>query len=122
MAKFLSPLEVRCLRDGKRWTLLTDLRFIADDDQEICVPAGFITNFVHRRSAVPHDWICRTAYIPITKENADLYFLQGMIADGMAKWRARTLYNVVKYFGGSSYMPRTSDAQAIIMANKSISL
>ncbi len=126
MAKFLNPLEARCLSDGKNWTLLHEFQFATDDGLVIYVPAGFITDFAsvpkffrrlfqpatgrHRRAAVPHDWIYRTAHVAISKEDADKFFLQGMLTDGTAKWRARALYNAVKYFGASSYVPRSPEA------------
>lgn len=88
MAKFLSPLEVRCLKDGKRWMLLTELRFVTDDGQIIYVPRGFITER-HRRAAILRDWIYRTPGVAISKEDADAFFLQGMIADDSSSYVSR---------------------------------
>jgi hypothetical protein len=100
----------------------------------IYVPAGFITDFAsipwffrrlfqpatgrHRRAAIPHDWIYGTPDVAISKEDADAFFLQGMIADGTEKWKRNVLYGAVHHFGDSSYMPRTPAAAAAIAAGR----
>jgi|ETNvirnome_2_300_1030623.scaffolds.fasta_scaffold01405_5 hypothetical protein len=130
MAKFLNTLEVRCLADGRQWTLLKELQFATDDGRVIYVPAGFITDFAsvpkffrrlfqpatgkYRRSAVPHDWIYRTPDVAISKEDADIFFLQGMIIDDTPKWKRTLLYAAVRAFGDSSYVPRTPEAKFAI--------
>ncbi len=130
MAKFLTPLEVRCLDDGKNWMLLGELQFETADGRVICVPAGIIIDFAstprffwrlfppatgrHRRAAAPHDWIYKTPDVAISKADADDFFLQGMIADNTKPWIRNVLYRAVHHFGGSSYKPRTAVAEARI--------
>lgn len=119
---FLDHLDVRAMDDGKNWIVLHEFRYVTRDGEVITVPAGFVTDFAsipwffrrvaqpatgkHRRAAVIHDWIYRTASVQISREKADLLFQEIMDIDGTPIWKSTMLYQAVDKFGRSSYVTR----------------
>ena len=121
---FLDHLDVRAMDDGKNWIVLHEFRYATKAGEVITVPAGFITDFAsipkffrriaqpatgkHRRAAVIHDWIYRTASVLISRKNADLIFSEIMEVDGTPSWKNTMLYQAVDKFGASSYVTRAA--------------
>ena len=103
--------------------LLHEVRYVTRSGRVIYIPGEFETDFAsipwffrlifqpatgkHRRAAVVHDWIYRTADQDFTKEEADLIFLEIMEMDGVSKVKRKMLYQAVKRFGSSSFVKRT---------------
>ncbi len=118
----LDPLDVRALDDGKRWQLLHEFRYVTLSGISIYVPAGFITDFasiprfawwicppatgLHRKAAIPHDWIYQTAGVNLTRRQADKIFLEIMEIRGVPGWRRYAMYGAVRTFGAGSYVAR----------------
>ena len=121
-AGFLDPIQVEALPNGKDWRVLHEIRYVTKSGRVIYIPANFITDFAsipwffrrifqpatgrHRRAAVVHDWIYRTADLDISRQEADLIFLEIMELDGTAEWTREALFEAVSLFGGSSYKDR----------------
>ena len=125
MAAFVTALEVEQVpgRSGDTdpkenvWRLLAPLRYQSDvAAQEIWVPRGFVTDFASvprlpvayllagntaHGPAVVHDWCYGTH--PVTKDVADLVFLEAMGVWGEPWWRKSLMYHAVSWFGGSAY-------------------
>lgn len=108
-------LDVRT-DDGRNVTLLRPFVFVAADGKRITVPAdspadGASTPRVLWRilppfgnywmSAILHDWLYRCSVLP--KERCDALFLEAMLDDGVASWKARVICTGVKLFGGPSF-------------------
>ena len=83
---------------------------------KIVVPAGFVTDFAsvprpfwsilprigkHASASIVHDYLYFSH--EKTREEADDIFYEGMIILGVDQWRASTMRNAVKFFGGKSY-------------------
>ncbi len=51
------------------------------------------------QAAICHDWIYRGKAGPLTKAEADLLFLHGMAASGVAWWRRHVIYLAVRLGG-----------------------
>lgn len=120
--KFLDKIVVEPLPNGKDWQLQHEVRYITKDGRVIYIPAGFITDFAsipwvfrrlfqpatgkHRKAAVVHDWIFRTADSPFTFEEANEIFNDIMILSKTENWKRTLIYNGVKFGGRSSYVDR----------------
>ena len=55
------------------------------------------------RAAILHDYIYRTHPEGWTRERADDFFYDQLVADGVPKWRAKLAYWGVRLFGGGSW-------------------
>lgn len=119
---WLDPLDVRALDDGKNWLLLRELRYVTASGDVITIHAGFVTDFAsipwvfrrlfqpatgkHRRAAVVHDWVYRTAGVDMTRKECDDLFNEIMEVDQTQGWKRRALYRGVRVGGKSSFVPR----------------
>ena len=88
-----------------------------DDKYEIKVLRGFdfdfasipkiITNILPKngqeydRAACLHDALYASRWLP--KKECDKLFYEAMLSDGVSKYRAWSMYQAVKWFGGSAY-------------------
>lgn len=122
MARFLDPLIVECLPDGRNWRIQHEYRFAADSGEVFYIPAGGIIDFAstprivwriyppatgpYRRGAALHDWIYKTRQIAISRFRGDTLFVEAMDADGTNVATQRVIYRAVRMFGGSSYVDR----------------
>lgn len=86
-------------------------------DKTVIVPKGqetdlasipqFLQNIMplvdnHLQAAIVHD-MCYRSKIGISKEEADEMFYDAMRTLGVGWWKAQTMYNAVRFFGGSSF-------------------
>ncbi len=123
IVQFLSELEVKAVDDGT-WQLLAPF-CVQIDDERICVPQGYRTDFASiprlpfvfwvfgdtaHRSAVIHDWL----YTCGTKPRAwcDEVFEEAMKLDGLSAWRRKMMWLGVRVGGSSHYgAPKTEGVQ-----------
>ena len=101
--------------------LVEPLVYIDGTNRTITIPKGFICDFdsvpqriplisllfsdrpIHR-AATLHDYLYRKDSVPkVSKEEADLLFLEAMYSTGLSSWLAKPIYLAVKWFGKSSY-------------------
>ena len=122
----LTQPDLRKLPDG-RFRLVTAFACEMDDGRQFVVPSGFETDFSSSRigpidflsvkatnsyAAILHDWLYATATVP--KDQADLYFREGLISEGAGVWQAWKAYTGVKWFGGSAWDEhRKADAPGV---------
>ncbi len=122
MPGFLNHVDVRALPDGDNWLLLREAKYATRSGRVIYVHAGFITDFAsipwffrrmfqpatgkHRRAAVVHDFLYRTATEPFTRKGADQIFLEAMEIDGVDPWKRNTMYAGVRAGGWGSFVKR----------------
>lgn len=120
--RFLDKVIVSPLLNGKDWELQYEVRVTIKDGQVIYIPAGFITDFAsipwffrrmfqpatgrHRRAALVHDYLFRTASEPFTFSECNTIFNNIMITDGTVEWKRKLIYNGVRFGGRSSYVDR----------------
>jgi hypothetical protein len=99
--KFVRPLRLESLPDGRTWRLLEDFSYSTDDGATIRVPAGFITDLAsiprvlwrllppigrYNRAAVIHDFLYaqhRGGSDAITREQADGILYEAMTDSGV---------------------------------------
>jgi uncharacterized protein YjaZ len=82
----------------------------------ITVPTGFETDYAsiprffqlfisklgrHRKAAVVHDYLYsyNNRYKYLTRAQCDFVFLDGMIEEGVPRWKAYSMFNTVRIFG-----------------------
>jgi hypothetical protein len=118
MTQFTTPADLRVL-DGKRWELLTAFVYHVGQYPSahvITVPAGFVTDLAsvprflwvvfpphgrYAKAAIVHDWLY--SHGNVSRKQADLIFLEGMLVLGVPHWKARVLYFAVRLFGGAHF-------------------
>jgi len=115
MSTFTTPLEVTPA-GGKYWKLLTAFCYYTEDKaHEVCVPAGFKTDFASiprvlswlyppysdqwGKAAVVHDYLYATQPEWCDRRRADREFLYGMKALGCPLARRLLLYGSVRIWG-----------------------
>jgi hypothetical protein len=127
MPKFPQPLDIR--KTGKRqWTLLAPFMYETESDvfktggakTLITVPVGFDTDFAsiprafwrvfppvgeYDGPAVIHDYLYRTQ--TCDRATADLVFYEAMLAIGVPKWKAWTMYRAVQSCGWATWRKHT---------------
>jgi len=118
MGSFLNALRVEQVSvEPEEWELLAPLLFSSDVLNTIIeVPAGFRTDFASvpripfaywiaggtaETAAVIHDYLYRKrkTFPDLTRAQADLVFLEAMVASGVAYWRRQAMYAAVQCFG-----------------------
>jgi len=114
MNKFLDPLEVRLLPDGRRRKLLIPLRYMGDE--LITVPEGFITDYAsvprifwniippsgrYARAAVLHDYLYKELIYDRLK--CDQILLEAMKALNVAPWKRQVMFLAVRAGGWITY-------------------
>lgn len=115
---FITKLEVEEKTDNT-W-LVTQPFIVTIDGQKLEVPAGFETDFasvprlpftywlfgnIAHRPAVVHDWLYNAGGTDEQREYADNVLYHAMLADGVAKLRAKMVFQAVRSFGGSHWKP-----------------
>lgn len=122
---FMSALVLREAPERDMWILAEPLVWVAakrtswrDTAPGFTVPAGFMTdlasiprvarnlpafdpNGVSRKAAVGHDW--KYWLQSGTKDEADLFLREAMLAEGCTYLEADAFYAAVKWFGQSSW-------------------
>lgn len=69
------------------------------------------------RAVVVHDWLYATHQVgtqECDRKFADKIFYELMIMDGVPKWKAKTIYNAVRLFGGSNWDKVTQEEKTKI--------
>lgn len=118
MPKFITDLDIRDI-DGTQWKVLAPLIYETESDvfgqggaTQLCVPAGFITDFAsiprifwrilppsgkYNKAAVVHDYLYSTQIVH--RDIADLIFYEAMGALGVPQWKRWTMYQAVRSCG-----------------------
>lgn len=107
--EFHTTLDVRLLpeTDNPKWQLINQLVFFSEVmDEFICVPEGFITDFVSfeplknvgQRAAVVHDYLYSCS--DIDRKTADRVLLEALECTGVDQDLAAAMYDAVRLFGG----------------------
>lgn len=130
--RFIGEVETRWLQhDGRdrEMALLTNFAFIDSRGVEWVAPAGSIINgasipdwlwskpfgtpFIgdYRRASVVHDVACQERTRP--HEQVHRMFYDAMIADGVSKERAMTMYTAVRLFGPKWSTTAMTEAVAV---------
>ena len=104
-------IKVKPMMESRQWMLLEDIRY-----KGFFVPKGFITDLasipVYMRwlfphggakayGAVHHDYLYRLGNVD--RDVADDLFLELMLANGVSKLSAKTMYKAVRSFGYFSF-------------------
>ncbi len=126
MSSFTSPLMVSPLNDGRKWQLKRSFTYHIDSrysNNKIEVPEGFITDFAsiprllrllipklgrYNKAAVIHDALYQgTVRINVTRQEADIIFLDAMEDLGVAKWKRTLMYWAVRIGGFLAWKGRS---------------
>jgi len=118
MGHINGELDISPTSNKRKWKTNSEVTYTSDDGDTVLVPKGFIMDgasipkifwpFVghpymgnYARAALVHDYL----YVShkLTKEKADLIFLDIMKIDGVKPWRRTVMYYAVKWFGRGSY-------------------
>jgi hypothetical protein len=115
MSRFTEPLVVTPMSDGKTWIILSDFGYevgAPGSGDVVSVPIGTYTDFAsiprplwaifpkwgkYGNAAVVHDWLYWDQ--PRSRREADDIFLEGMEILEVPKWKRRTIYYAVRWFG-----------------------
>jgi hypothetical protein len=120
MQKFTEELLVEST--GEKWVLKRAFKFYYADNagnplKEIIIPEGFETDFastpkllypwfppigIYNKAAMVHDFLYSES-TPITRREADKFFLQAMGVLNVPKWKRKLMYFAVRLFGASHY-------------------
>ncbi len=119
---FLTPLVVEVMPSGKRFRLFVPFTFRSKRyGTMIRVSAGFVTDFAsiprfarmlipklgrYNKAAVLHDAMYQGVIFAFNRYGADLLFLDGMVALGVAPWKRRLMYRFVRLFGWAAWKKR----------------
>ena len=120
---FLDDIIVKPLSNGRDWELQNEVKYATRAGEVIYIYGGFITDFAsiprpfrnlfspdtgkHRRAAVVHDYLYRTATEKYTRAEADKIFLEIMEDDGVSWFTRMALYRAVRIGGSGSFVERT---------------
>ena len=112
MSAFLSPLILKYIgeNDEELWELHEDLIYQSDvAAYTFVIPKGFKTDLSSvpraplaywltggkaKLPSIPHDFLCETKLV--TREMADLVFLEAAKLVGVPGWRRKTMYSMVR--------------------------
>ncbi|KKL57049.1 hypothetical protein LCGC14_2239270 [marine sediment metagenome] len=111
---FLTPLLVEVMPSGKRFKLLYPFTYYwRRYGIKVSVPAGFVTSKLGRynKAAVLHDRAYQKQMVivagwsvwQITRQQADLLFLDAMIDLGVVKWKRTVMFGFVRMWGWLSW-------------------
>lgn len=130
MSAFLTPLDMRLMRDARGMPLLTrqgrqlfqllaQFRYQSDIAGPVDVPEGFVTDLasfpqwalallgdIAQQPAVPHDFIYNMH--TVSRETADSMLYEACILTGVPRWKAWAIYLGVRIGGGSHWNPDPS--------------
>lgn len=121
MQKFTEEILVESV--GDKWILKRAFKFYYADKEgapltEIVIAKGFITDFastpkflypwfppigIYNKAAMVHDFLYSES-TPITRREADKFFLQAMEVLKVPAWKRRLMYLAVRLFGASHYV------------------
>lgn len=110
------------LPDGINWMVMQDFTYEADSGKKYTIDAGFIFDLAsipqvfknilspygkYTAAAILHDYFYKTVPHqfpePMTREEADNIFFEGMKSSGVDEVTCYIMYETVKGFGGSSW-------------------
>ena len=120
---FKTPLIVEVMESGKRFRLHHSFTYLWKRwNIEIRISAGFITDFAsiprllrllipklgrYNKAAVIHDALYQgTVRINVTRQEADIIFLDAMEDLGVAKWKRTLMYWAVRVGAGMAWRKR----------------
>ena len=122
MTSILSSLKVETLPKSGQWRLTESLFWYHPVTGRNVVPKGFPTDLAsiprffrrvfnvngrHREEAVVHDYLYskkgELGELKLTRKQCDQIFHDLMKADGIAAWKRKSMYQAVRYFGGSHW-------------------
>lgn len=64
----------------------------------------------HVRASVVHDWTYRmVGHENLSRAQADLLFLHGMVADRVSRFRCRVMYRAVRFSGDDSWESKAKE-------------
>lgn len=121
MQKFTEEILVESVND--KWVLKRAFKFYYADKEgvpltEVVIAEGFVTDFastpkflypwfppigIYNKAAMVHDFLY-SATTPITRAEADKFFLQAMEVLKVPAWKRRLMYFAVRLFGASHYV------------------
>lgn len=121
MQKFTEEILVESV--GDKWVLKKPFKFYYADKEgvpmvEVVIAEGFVTDFastpkflypwfppigIYNKAAMVHDFLYSES-TPITRREADKFFLQAMEVLDVPKWKRRLMYFAVRLFGASHYV------------------
>lgn len=120
VTKFTEELLVESFQD--RWVLKRPFVFYYEKPDgsriDLVVPEGFVTDFastpkflypwfppigIYNKAAMVHDFLYSES-TPITRAEADKFFLQAMEVLKVPAWKRRLMYFAVRLFGASHYV------------------
>lgn len=132
MPKFITELDIRDI-DGTQWKVLAPLIYETESDvfgqdasTQLCVPAGFITDFAsiprvfwrilpptgkYNKAAVVHDYLYSTQMV--TQKLADLIFYEAMGVLDVPKWKRATMYRALRMFGWVAWNNHKKEKEAL---------
>lgn len=105
--------------DGHHWLVISPFKYVRPNGTVITVPAGFLTDLAsiprpfwpilppgddYGEAAVIHDWLYFAG--GLERAEADRIFLEAMIDAGVGWLRRRTIYRMVRLFGGKVWERR----------------
>jgi hypothetical protein len=133
MSAFLTPLDMRLMRDARGMPLLTrqgrqlyqllaSLRYQSDIAGLVEVPEGFVTDLasipqlalallgdIAQEPAVPHDYIYNMHTVP--RETADSMLYEACLLTGVPRWKAWLIYQGVRIGGASHWSPSPDEVK-----------
>jgi hypothetical protein len=115
---FIFPLIVEALPEPGKWKTVAPLVWCDPTFGRLEVPVGFITDLasvpgiarafpdfdptgLSRRPGVMHDWLYTVK--PVTRDVADRFLREALIAEGEAQLVANAFYDAVHLFGESHW-------------------
>jgi len=121
MQKFTEEILVESV--GDKWVLKRAFKFYYADKEgvpltEVVIAEGFVTDFastpkflypwfppigIYNKAAMVHDFLYSES-TPITRAEADKFFLQAMEVLKVPAWKRRLMYFAVRLFGASHYV------------------
>lgn len=121
MQKFTEELLVESF--GDQWVLKRGFKFYYEKESgeriDVVIPEGFITDFastprflysvfppigIYNKAAMVHDFLyCKDCSFPLSRADADKFFLQAMQVLKVAKWKRKVMFFAVRLFGKSHF-------------------
>lgn len=116
MGKFKTSLVLEKVpMEPRLWVLYKDLIYDRSDGDTYYAKSGMLTDLAsvprffwrlyppvgkYDAAAVIHDAMYQARF---PRKLADKVFLEACIACGVSRWRAKPMYRMVRWFGGSRY-------------------
>lgn len=104
-----------------RWRLAGTLLFVDSQDRVWNIPEGFEYDLasvprifwslyppqISTRASAVHDWLY--VYQPVSRKEADQILYEGLIAEGVPKYRAKIIWSAVRAGGYFPWRKRKKD-------------